>query len=140
MGLMVVSAAVIMPFAGRWGDRLRIHASIALVGIIALPPSLALIALAPTALGLVAGLTLMGVATGALSPSLLALVGEIVPQERRGTAVGVIQLCGDIGGTLGPLVGTVLFVGSFRAPYLVTAILLACFIPLATRLVHEIKS
>ncbi len=136
MGLMVISAAGIMPFAGRWGDRFRIHASIALVGIIVLPPALALIALVPTPLGLVTGLTLMGLATGALSPSLLALVGEIVPQERRGMAVGVLQLCGDIGGTLGPLVGTVLFAGSFRAPYLATAILLVCFIPLAVRLVR----
>lgn len=48
----------------------------------------------------------------------------------------MVQLCGDVDGTLGPLVGTILFTGSFRAPYLFTAALLACFIPLAARLVR----
>ena len=136
MGLMVISSAIMMPLAGRWGDRYRVHAPVALGGLIVLVPSLALIALVPTASGLLAGLALMGLGSGALSPSLLALVGNIVPQDRRGVAVGVLQLCGDIGGTLGPLVGTVLLAGSLRAPYLVTAFLLACFIPLAARLVR----
>ena len=136
MGLMVVVSALTMPLAGRWGDRHRAHAAIALAGLIALVPSLVLIALASTATGLLAGIALMGLGSGALSPSLLALVGDLVPRDRRGVAVGVLQLWGDIGGTLGPLVGTVLFAGSLRAPYLVTAVLLACFIPLAARLVR----
>lgn len=136
MGLMVVVSAITMPVAGRWGDRHRAHAPIALAGLIVLVPSLVLIALSSTATGLVAGIALMGLGSGALSPSLLALVSELVPQDRRGVAIGVLQLWGDIGGTLGPLVGTALFAGSLRAPYLVTAVLLACFIPLAARLLH----
>jgi MFS family permease len=136
MGLMVVVSAITMPVAGHWGDRHRAHAAIALAGLIVLVPSLVLIALSSTATGLVAGIALMGLGSGALSPSLLALVSELVPQDRRGVAIGVLQLWGDIGGTLGPLVGTALFAGSLRAPYLVTAVLLACFIPLAARLLH----
>ncbi len=137
MGIMVVSSAMIMPLAGRAGDRYRAHAPIALCGLIALVPSLVLIALAPTATGLFAGLALMGLALGGLSPSLLALIGDNVTHDRRGIAVGVLQLCGDIGGTLGPLVGTMLFAGNLRAPYLVTAALLTGFIPLALRLVRR---
>jgi len=136
MGLMVVVSAITMPVAGCWGDRHRAHAPIALAGLIVLVPSLVLIALSSTATGLVAGIALMGLGSGALSPSLLALVSEWVPQDRRGVAIGVLQLWGDIGGTLGPLVGTALFAGSLRAPYLVTAVLLACFILLAARLVR----
>ena len=136
MGLMVVVSAITMPVAGHWGDRHRAHAPIALAGLIVLVPSLVLIALSSTATGLVAGIALMGLGSGALSPSLLALVSEWVPQDRRGVAIGVLQLWGDIGGTLGPLVGTALFAGSLRAPYLVTAVLLACFILLAARLVR----
>ncbi len=136
MGVMVVSSVVVMPLAGRWGDRHRMHAPVALAGIVALVPALVLTALVPTAAGLFVGLGLMGIAGGALGPSLLALVGDIVPGERRGVAVGMVQLCGDAGGTLGPLVGTVLFTGGFRTPYLATAVLIACFIPLATRLVR----
>ncbi len=136
MGLMVVSSAIIMPFAGRWSDRHRAHAPIAFVGLILLVPSLLLLALAPTAVGMVAGLALMGLATGVMSPALLALISQIVPHEGRGMAVGVVQLCGDIGGTLGPLIGTTLLAGSLRAPYLATALLLTCFIPLALRLMR----
>ena len=137
MGLMVVSSALIMPLAGRLGDRYSVHAPIALGGLCALLPSLILIALSPTASGLLTGLALMGIALGALSPSLLALVGDSVPDDRRGAAVGMLQLCGDVGGTLGPLVGTVLFAGGLQAPYLLAAGLLACFIPVALRLVRR---
>ena len=136
MGIFVVASVVVMPVAGRWGDRARVHGPIVLGGLLLLVPSLALIALAPTLWGLLVGLVVMGVATGAQSPSLLALVGAVVPQERRGRSVGVLQLCGDIGGTLGPLVGTALFAGSLRAPFLATAILLAGFIPIASRLLR----
>jgi MFS family permease len=136
MGLFVVASVVVMPVAGRWGDRARAHGAIALAGLLLLVPSLALIALWPTLGGLLLGLTVMGVATGGQSPSLLALVGAVVPQERRGRAVGILQLCSDAGGTLGPLVGTALFAGSLRAPYLATAVLLAACIPFATRLLR----
>jgi predicted MFS family arabinose efflux permease len=90
MGLMVVVSAITMPVAGRWGDRHRAHAPIALAGLIVLVPSLVLIALSSTATGLVAGIALMGLGSGALSPSLLALVSELVPQDRRGVAIGVL--------------------------------------------------
>ncbi|MHB8417768.1 MAG: MFS transporter [Myxococcales bacterium] len=136
MGLMCVVMAAFMPLAGRLGDRYRIHAPIALGGLVALVPSLVLVALAQTTLGLAGGLAIMGIAVGALSPSLLALVGDITTQESRGTAVGVLQLCGDVGGTLGPLLGTALFAGSLRAPYFASAILLACFIPLGVGLLR----
>jgi hypothetical protein len=42
-----------------------------------------------------------------------------------------MQLCGDVGGMLGPLVGTALFAGSSVLPYLGTAGLVTCFIPVA---------
>ena len=136
MGVMVVTMALFMPFAGRAGDRLGLHAPIALAGLVALVPSLLLVALAPTPAILLAGLALMGLGSGALSPSLLALVGDITPRERRGTAVGLLQLSGDLGGTLGPLVGTALFTRSASVPYVAAAGLLACFAPLAVGLLR----
>jgi len=130
MGIMVVVSALVMPVAGRIGDRYRVHPSILLGALAALGPSLAVVALAPTPAGLVTGLSLLGLSAGALSPSMLALLGDVVPQERRGMGVGALQLCGDLGGTLGPLVGTALFAQSFRAAYLASAVLVACFVPL----------
>ncbi|HEX3343918.1 MAG TPA: MFS transporter, partial [Polyangiaceae bacterium] len=81
--------------------------------------------------GIVAGLALLGVGAAGLGPSLLVLMGALVPRERRGTGAGLLQLCGDVGGMAGPLVGTALFAGSTAVPYLGTAVLLSCFIPIA---------
>jgi MFS family permease len=58
-------------------------------------------------------------------------MGAIVPRERRGTGVGLLQFCGDVGGMLGPLVGTALFAGSTAVPYLATAALVLGFLPAA---------
>lgn len=137
MGLMIVVEAAVMPLAGRIGDRAHAHARIALGGMIGLVPALVVVALAGNATHLAFGLACIGLASGALGPSLLALVAEMTPHERRGMAVGVLQLCGDVGGTLGPLVGTALFAGSARTPYLVSAALLASFVPFAVRLARR---
>jgi hypothetical protein len=45
--------------------------------------------------------------------------------------VGLLQFCGDVGGTLGPLVGTALFAGDTSVPYLGTAAIVACAAPLS---------
>jgi hypothetical protein len=58
-------------------------------------------------------------------------MGNIVPPDRRGTGVGLMQFCGDVGGTLGPLVGTALLAGATAVPYVGTAALAACFVPIA---------
>ena len=71
---------------------------------------------------------LIGVGAAGLGPSLLVMMGAIVPHERRGTGAGLLQLCGDVGGMLGPLVGTALFAGNTALPYLGTAALMACFL------------
>ncbi len=134
MGVLVVTSALVMPLAGRMGDRFRLHTLIAVCGLVLMVPSLVIMGLTTAALGLVGGLALMGLGVGAMSPALLALVGNSVSESYRGRAVGVLQLCGDFGGMLGPLVGTTLLTTSLRAPYLGTAVLLVVFIPIAIRL------
>jgi MFS family permease len=49
---------------------------------------------------------LIGLGMGILNGPLLALLSDMVPATRRGEAVGCVQLFGDVGGTLGPVVGT----------------------------------
>jgi MFS family permease len=140
MGLMVVTSALVMVVAGRLGDRFAAHGRLAFVGLVLLIPSLLIIALVPTSTGVVVGMIAIGVAGGALSPALLTLVGKTLPPHQRGTGVGVLQLFGDIGGTLGPLVGTVLLRDSLRAPYLVAAALVTCLVPFAVRLAARGRS
>ncbi len=131
MGWMTILDAVVTPFAGRWGDRRHAHAQVGAAAMLFLVAGLVTIAFA-SALGvLVIGLALVGLGTAGLGPSLLVLLGELVPLDRRGMGVGFMQLAGDAGGMLGPLIGTALFAGSSTLPYLATAALVVLFFPVA---------
>lgn len=131
MGWMIVVDAAATPIAGRIGDRWRAHASVATCAMALLAAGLVLVGLSADTAGLAAGLALVGAGTAGLGPSLLVAMGAIVAPERRGTGVGLMQLCGDLGGTAGPLVGTALLAGDTRVPYVGAAALVVCFIPLA---------
>ncbi len=140
MGLMLVVESVSMPAMGRAGDRLRAHAWFGTAGLVLLALGLAVVGLARENAELGVGLGLIGLGTGALGPSLLAMLPRWVPAERRGVGVGALQLCGDAGGALGPLVGTALLAGNVRAPYLATAGLVACFLPVGVWLTGKERS
>jgi len=131
MGLMTVVDATATPLAGRLGDRARAQARVATAALITLVPGLLAVGLSSGAAGIAAGLALIGLGTAGLGPSLLVIMGEIVPPERRGTGAGLLQFCGDLGGMLGPLIGTALFAGDVAIPYVGTAAFVACFIPVA---------
>ena len=131
MGWMIIVDAALTPFAGRLGDRWRAHARVATGAMLFLVAGLAVVGLSDQAMGLAIGLALIGAGGAGLGPSLLVLVGNIVSRERRGTGVGLMQFCGDVGGMLGPLVGTALLAGRAELPYLGTAVFAACFVPLA---------
>jgi MFS family permease len=140
MAWMIVIDAALTPLAGRIGDRWRAHARVAAAAMAFLAAGLAVVGLSGRVTGLAVGLTLVGIGGAGLGPSLLVLMGGIVPREQRGTGVGLLQLCGDVGGVLGPLVGTVLLAGNAAAPYLGTSALVACFMPLALWLASTERS
>ena len=119
------------------GDRLHSHARTSALGLAVLVVGLATVALWQTSLGLGCALCLIGVGGGALGPSLLALLGQHVKGDERGVAVGMLQLCGDVGGMLGPLVGTTLLASDLMTPYLVSAGVTALAMPLAIGLALE---
>jgi len=135
MGWMTIVDAAATPLAGRLGDRRRAHGWVAAISLVLLIAGLLVIAPRFGALGLVAGLALVGLGSAGLGPSLLVVLGSIVPRERSGAAVGLMQLCGDVGGMLGPLVGTAVLSGG--SAYVAAAVLLACMLPLAFRLARE---
>ena len=129
MGWMTIVDAATTPLAGRLGDRFRAHARVATGSMLLLVLGLLTIGLTSHRGGMLLGLAFIGLGAAGLGPSLLVLVGEIVPDDRQGTSVGMLQVTGDVGGMLGPLVGTAIF-GGGRA-YLVAAALLGAFVPLA---------
>jgi hypothetical protein len=137
MGLMLVVESFAMPWMGRTGDRLHAHGWLGVAGLASLSMGLATVGLAEGSASLGVGLTLIGLGTGALGPSLLALLPRWVLPENQGTGVGALQLCGDAGGALGPLLGTTLLAGSVRTPYLATAGLVATFLPVGVWLARR---
>jgi MFS family permease len=131
MGLMIVTDAAMTPIAGRVGDRWRAHARVAAWSMVILAGGLCAVGLSGSVVGLALGLMLVGLGGAGLEPSLLVLMGSLTPKERRGTGVGMLQFSGDIGGMLGPLVGTALLSSNTKLPYLATAVVVVVFAPLA---------
>jgi len=141
MGLMITIEAATTPLMGRLGDRWRAHARIATLAMIALAGGLVIVALSTHSGGVAAGLCVIGLGVAGLGPSLLVLLGSIIPRERRGSGVGFLQLSGDLGGMLGPLVGTALLATNTTIPYIGTAVLVAGCAPIAAWLaILEMRS
>jgi len=131
MGVMVLMDVTLSPKVGHLGDRLGRHGTLSAAGIAITLPGLLLVGMAHTMPVLVAGAVLLGVGMAAIAPSLLALLGLEVPPERRGRATGLLQVYGDMGGTLGPIVGTALLAKGSAAPYLLSAGIVLCILPVA---------
>lgn len=131
MSILSIVDAAFTPFAGRLGDHLRAHAKVAAVSLGVVAVGLLAIGFGTGTLIVAIGVALLGLGTAGLGPSVLVMMGMVVPPDRLGTGAGVLQLCGDLGGMLGPLVGTALFVGATELPYVLTAVLVAAFIPVA---------
>jgi MFS family permease len=136
LALMLVAGAVAAPIAGRLADRPQGRARTAILGLILMIPAFLGIAYAHTPPVLLGALALAGFGQGTLSLPLLALMGDLVPEAAQGSGVGTLQLFGDTGGTLGPIVGTsALAAFGVAVPYIGTTALLICAIPLAVWLV-----
>jgi len=136
MGWMVLVSSITMVFAGRLGDRYRSHALIAMLGICVIMPGLLIVGFGQSVVMLLLGVALVGVGMGALGPSVLALLAGLIEPDRRGRAAGTLQLCGDIGGVLGPIMGTTLVAYGPMTPYLCAAVILLLVMPIALWLVR----
>jgi MFS transporter, DHA1 family, multidrug resistance protein len=139
MGWLVLAEALAMPALGRAGDRFAAHALIAGAGLLLTIPALVGIAFAERTFTIAVGLGVLGIAVACLGPSLLALVATRIPPERFGLAVGALQVSADVGGALGPLLGTALFAGSIATPFLFTAGVNALLLPIAVWLVRDAR-
>jgi MFS family permease len=140
MGWLVVSEALATPGLGHLGDRRNCHAHIAVAGLGLTIPSLCILAFATRVPTVAAGMTLLGLGLAGLGPSLFALLGRFVAPERRGLGVGALQVASDLGGAVGPMLGTSLFAGSLELPYLVTAGVSRLLLPVGWRLVRATPS
>lgn len=139
MAILSVTDALLTVWVSRLGDRHHAHAKIAAVSLGVLALGLVVIGLAHAEPVTALGIAIVGAATAGLGPSVLVMLGELAPPDRRGAAAGLLQLSGDVGAMLGPLVGTALFTTTTTLPYLVTAGLVLCFVPAGLWLVRSMK-
>ncbi|MEO8499311.1 MAG: MFS transporter [Vicinamibacteria bacterium] len=104
---------------GRLGDMIG-RRRLLLFGISLFTAASLLCGLAPTLGWLIAARTAQGLGAAMMMALTIAFVGETVPKERTGSAMGLLGTMSAIGTTLGPSLGGVLIAGfGWRAIFLV---------------------
>jgi MFS family permease len=93
--------------AGRLGDLLG-RPPVLLVGIAIFTGASALCAIAPSLPWLIAARAAQGIGAAVMMALTLAFVGDVVPKERTGRAVGLLGTLSALGTALGPSFGGVL--------------------------------
>jgi DHA1 family multidrug resistance protein-like MFS transporter len=119
--------------AGSAADRLG-RRPVVIPSMAALAILVSTLGLAPTPLILAGLMALLGIASGYAGVPPGAMLADVVPGERTGTAVGIFRFAGDVGFVLGPLVGG--FAASafgFRIAFWIAAVPLVIGLILALR-------
>lgn len=106
--LLAVTALIVS--AGRLGDLLG-HRRVLLAGLALFIGASALCGSAPTLALLIAARALQGLGAAVLMALTLALVRETVPEERTGSAMGLLGTMSAVGTALGPSLGGLLIAG-----------------------------
>ena len=105
MGVMLGTSAIVSWIAGRSIDERGNRARILLPAAAGLACGFAVLALAHTLLPAALALGVIGIGLGGISVPLIVVMGELISPERYGRAIGIYQVAGDIGGSLGPITG-----------------------------------
>lgn len=125
----VISAAPLARFSDRYGRR-RIYALS--LGIFTLGSLL--VAVSPSFEWLIAARGVQAVGAGGIFPVASAVIGDVVPEDRRGRALGMIGAVFGIAFLLGPLLGGLLLPLGWRSLFLVNLPVGVALIALAWRI------
>ncbi|MBV8647867.1 MFS transporter [Paludibacterium sp.] len=106
--LLTITALIVS--AGRLGDLFG-RRRLLLAGILSFTATSALCGAAPTVALLIAARALQGLGAAALIALSMALVGDAVPKEQTGRAMGLLGTMSALGTTLGPSLGGMLIAG-----------------------------
>jgi len=135
MAFMLAWSAGVTVLTGKLLDRLPQRSGIVLPALGVLAVGFALLADARSLPMTLLSLAAFGAAMGGISIPLIAIVGDLSPPAMRGRAVGLFQMFGDGGGSLGPIVGVWagLHLG-FTVTYTALAVFVLACLPLAAGL------
>lgn len=131
LAVMILASAGVTLYLGGALDRIPSRTGLALPGVISGALGFALLALTRSPWLAVLAVMFLGLGMGGTSIPLLTLLGDLTSEARRGHVVGYYQFFGDVGGSLGPIVGVELVtVLGFTPTYLGVAGLLLLEVPL----------
>ncbi len=132
MAVLMVFRGIASLAIGRWLDRQgSSRAAPLLLALAAMVAGFAGLAAARHLVAVMFSLLAIGAGTGALTIPLLALLGDITEWSERGRALAAYQVFGDVGGSLGPILGLQLGASlGFAALYGGVAVLLSLSLPL----------
>ncbi len=118
----LLAELVVLYPTGVWADRAG-RKPVLIPSLLTMAVMIAAVGWAGTPLIYVGLLALLGITTGVAGVPPSAMLADVVPQGRSGTAVGVFRFCGDLGFVLGPLVaGVTTAAFGFKAAFAVAAI------------------
>jgi DHA1 family multidrug resistance protein-like MFS transporter len=124
---------VVLYPAGSAADRLG-RRPVVIPSMAALAILVAAVGLAPSPPALGALMALLGIASGFAGVPPGAMLADVAPGERSGTAVGIFRFAGDVGFVFGPLVGGFAAAAfGFRAAFWIAAIPIVVALILAVR-------
>ncbi len=131
MAITVIVAGVFMFLGGYASDRFAARVPTLVTFLVVTAGGFVLLAQADTIATLTVACLCIGAGQGGTSGPLMALLGDLTPDERMGRAVGTNNVLGDVGGGLGPIVALPMadLIG-FEPVFLASALL-----PLAAALV-----
>jgi MFS family permease len=86
-------------------DRLALRSSLVLPALVVLATGFTVLALAPNLWMTFLGAIIVGASFNGISVPMLALLGDVTRPEQYGRGVGLYQFFGDVGGSLGPILG-----------------------------------
>lgn len=126
MAVLMACSSLMAFTLGRGIDRLPLRSAVVLPSLAVLAAGFVVLALAHTITATLLGTLLVGASFNGITLPMLTLLGDVTQPDQYGRAVGVYQVFGDIGGSLGPIVGLESGVRFGLAPtYLALAALVA---------------
>lgn len=105
MAVLIGSSALVSLGVGRLIDKVPVRSILIVPALLGLAAGFAVLAVADSLFVLLVGTILVGLSYNAVTLPMMALLGDSVPDRDYGPAVGVYQFFGDVGGTIGPILG-----------------------------------
>jgi len=138
MAVLIGYSALVAFGVGRAIDAVTLRSTLVAPALAGLAAGFAVLAAAQTLWPVLLGAVLVGLSVNGVTLPMMALLGDVVSDRQRGPAVGAYQFFGDIGGTVGPILGIEAGTGIGLAPlYLTMAALPALAIFVAVWLRHH---